>query len=430
MLNEYLQKITGFVRKKSYLLFFRHLTSALNVTLVYLLFFGFWLSIMDFPYIGRISVWLIFVLWLVFYLRKPFKDMLETVFPDVNKIQKWLINLSTIYPDISKLLSAFQLDQQYVNSQKEIFQKASEQKIKSFIFPEIRVDAPSVLNHLFLFLFLVVFTSILWVSNEAPFEKAMQKVLFIKSENRMTNTAKVVFAKKIFRSVEKDTLLISGDLHNHQKGDTFTILVSGSSLETNLELFPELSNNHFQIPLSLSKGIYSVKGKIVNSYVGKYLPDSSEIIIVEKPFIKYFSVKITPPSYTFLNSFTQVDRGNLSLLPGSRVYVNGTINKDITDADFVLNGTKIIALAKKKKQFLGHFYAKNISEWSMSIRDVDSLLINTNPSYSINYLLDTPPIIKINEPEGDVKLFNIDFIPFLAAMVQGFVLLFLVFFGA
>lgn len=339
--------------------------------------------------------------------------MLETVFPDNNKIQKWLINLSITYPDISKLLSAFQLNQHYVRSQKEIFQKACEQKLESFIFPEMRVDVPSVLKHLIFFLFLIAFASILWISNESLFEKAMQKAFFIKADNEMTYTGKIVFTKKIYRSVEKDTLIISGDLLNNQKGEAFTIIVSGSSPEMSLELFPELLNSHFQFPLSLSKGIYSVKGRIKKNNVEKYLPDSSEIIILEKPFIKYFSVKITPPSYTFLNSFTLTDRGNLSLLPGSRVYVNGTINKVITDADLVLNGTKIITLAKKKKQFFGHFYAKNISEWSISIRDVDSLKINTNPSYSINYLLDTPPIIKINEPEGDVKLFNIDFIPLL-----------------
>lgn len=159
------------------------------------------------------------------------------------------------------------------------------------------------------------------------------------------------------------------------------------------------SNNvfHYSISSISNTTNYFVKAEDIIS-------DEFTIIVIDKPIISQFELKIIPPAHTGLESTIQKDNGNIYALVGSEVELNITSSKEMNSGvvQFSDNTKKELTINKKSGN-AGFIISKNKS-YKIVISDVDNNS-NDNPiEYTIKTKLDEFPTIEILKPEGDVAL--------------------------
>ena len=113
MVKEYLAGIIDFQKKKALFGLLFKFWGLVNNFFAFVLIFGFWLSLIDFPPLGMISIWIVFLIWQGIYIFPPIKIWYHANNPKENDIENGLWDLNLQYPLLEKLLSAYLLEKKY-----------------------------------------------------------------------------------------------------------------------------------------------------------------------------------------------------------------------------------------------------------------------------------------------------------------------------
>ena len=129
-----------------------------------------------------------------------------------------------------------------------------------------------------------------------------------------------------------------------------------------------------------------------------------EINVIDRPIVRKFELKITPPAYTNLQTQLQVDNGSASVLPGTRLKFNIAATKQLKEAHLQMHGRDTIALAVNQNSAAGNLIVKNEFNYSIGLKDTNSVENERPITYSINLTEDRYPIIDIVKPGENIEL--------------------------
>ena len=145
-----------------------------------------------------------------------------------------------------------------------------------------------------------------------------------------------------------------------------------------------------------------------------------KITVLNRVTISKFSVEIIPPAYSKLPVIQQIDNGNITTLPGSKVKINLTSSKELQKAELVFSNGKKIKFGINQKSAKTHFVIKRKIQYHISLLDTSNIS-NINPvTYSINTTTDEYPLIEIISPGKNVKLGSTNYLTILTRIADDF----------
>ena len=134
----------------------------------------------------------------------------------------------------------------------------------------------------------------------------------------------------------------------------------------------------------------------------------------ERPLIRELRVKITPPSYTGLQTvMLSPNEGEIFALPGSKVQINIEADKQLSVARMIFADSTVLPM-----EIAGHTAKASLSlresnKYSIHIFDTDSVNNDDPIQYGIYLLQDEYPYAEIKQPGADVDLQDNLFFPLI-----------------
>ncbi len=136
-----------------------------------------------------------------------------------------------------------------------------------------------------------------------------------------------------------------------------------------------------------------------------YRSKQYRIDVVDRPFIRALRVKLTFPSYTRIPpKYLDENVGDVTGLPGTRVSLEMTLNKDVREAAMVFADSSEIRAKAQGSRATGEFTLRKDNSWHVRLRD-EGGIANASPiEYMIKVTTDAPPTIEILEPGANVNI--------------------------
>jgi len=148
--------------------------------------------------------------------------------------------------------------------------------------------------------------------------------------------------------------------------------------------------------------------------VGKRATQEFRIHVVERPMLRTLQLKIEPPGYTNLAPyFLDENVGDVSVLKGSTVMLNGTANKRLAAALIDYVKAPDLKMSVKERRLAARFRVFTDDDYIIRLYDMAG---NENISpieYKIRILADNYPIVQILSPGQDIDLGDDMIIPLL-----------------
>ncbi len=144
------------------------------------------------------------------------------------------------------------------------------------------------------------------------------------------------------------------------------------------------------------------------------------ISVTDRPTIKEFTVTIHPPSYTGLAPQIQkANQAEIQALKGSRISIQLQSNRNLAQADLVMNGEpEKMNVRRKSAQY--HFDVLEDGEFSIHLTDVRGIT-NRNPiPFKIQMIPDIAPEMTILQPPPIVELGGDQSVPIMMTIEDDF----------
>ncbi len=133
--------------------------------------------------------------------------------------------------------------------------------------------------------------------------------------------------------------------------------------------------------------------------------DHYKITVYDRPLTRSFQLRLIPPSYTHLPVTNADDNvGDMSVYAGTRVGVQLSANKDLSESRIVFSDSSSILLNTSGPRASGTFVARKYATYHFSLKDKDGLQ-NLDPvDYTITIVPDEYPTVEIVNPGKDIDL--------------------------
>ncbi len=151
------------------------------------------------------------------------------------------------------------------------------------------------------------------------------------------------------------------------------------------------------------------------------ISDLYRVAVINRPVIKELQTSITPPRYSKLSRIIQKDNGNINALPGSKVKMNISTNKEIDEARILFNdSSKVLFDVAGSNSASVSFNVVKTTTYKILLKDNEGNYNNNPITYSINTLPDEFPGIQMLEPNADIKLGKGDQVPLAVQISDDF----------
>jgi len=145
-----------------------------------------------------------------------------------------------------------------------------------------------------------------------------------------------------------------------------------------------------------------------------------EIKVINRPLVNNLELSIIPPSYSEIPKSVQKDNGNVTSLVGSRVEINLSSTKNLTNAFLEFNDSSIVELNVTENNASGLFTVRKDNSYIIKLID-ESENSNSSPiTYNIKALYDAYPVIELLSPNKNLPLANDNRLTLLAKVADDY----------
>ncbi|MBU1680718.1 MAG: hypothetical protein KKD86_17990 [Bacteroidetes bacterium] len=148
--------------------------------------------------------------------------------------------------------------------------------------------------------------------------------------------------------------------------------------------------------------------------------DTFLISVTNRPIIKSLTIDVFPPKYSKLLPSSQRDNGNILALPGSKIAINLSSNKQLQKAEIIYSDEKSMQLTTEGSKAKTQFVVSKAEEYKFYLVDTTGVINNNPITYSIDLIEDRFPVIEVVSPNKDLKLNESNSIPFLLKISDDF----------
>ncbi|MFZ1728865.1 MAG: DUF4175 family protein [Bacteroidota bacterium] len=129
------------------------------------------------------------------------------------------------------------------------------------------------------------------------------------------------------------------------------------------------------------------------------------IDVVDRPFIRSMRVQLTFPSYTKLPPrYLDDNVGDVTALPGTRVSLELTLNKEVAKAAVVFADSQEVSITPEGTRAKTGFTLRRDGSWHIALRDASGIT-NVNPiEYALKVVPDMSPTVDVLEPGQNTNL--------------------------
>jgi len=133
--------------------------------------------------------------------------------------------------------------------------------------------------------------------------------------------------------------------------------------------------------------------------------DRYQIIVVDRPIIRSFQIRLIFPRYTRLPLKTQEEFvGDVTAPKGTEASIRGEASKELREGSIVFGDGSRQSLILREKKFHAAFMIRSETTYRIELRDIDNLE-NVNPvSYTVNILPDENPSVAILYPGRNLDI--------------------------
>jgi hypothetical protein len=133
--------------------------------------------------------------------------------------------------------------------------------------------------------------------------------------------------------------------------------------------------------------------------------DKFTITVFDRPLIRSFQIKLTPPAYTRISStLMEENAGDISVYPGTTIGLQLNASKVLSEARLLFNDSTSLALTTAGKFATGVFTAKKRSTYRFILKDSEGLQ-NLDPvEYTVTIVPDEYPTAEIVTPGRNIDL--------------------------
>lgn len=139
-----------------------------------------------------------------------------------------------------------------------------------------------------------------------------------------------------------------------------------------------------------------------------------KLTVLDRPVLRSLQVRLDFPEYTRLPPRIQDEFvGDVTALAGTRISLSGTASKDLARGEIVFGPNKTQPLNVRGDLFTANFTINEETDYSVSVRDEESL---TNPDpirYKIRIVPDDFPSVAILQPGRNLDIAGNQFLPLL-----------------
>ncbi len=139
-----------------------------------------------------------------------------------------------------------------------------------------------------------------------------------------------------------------------------------------------------------------------------------KLTVLDRPVLRSLQVRLDFPEYTRLPPRIQDEFvGDVTALAGTRISLSGTASKDLAGGEIVFGPNKTQPLNVRGDLFTAGFTINEETDYSVSVRDEESL---TNPDpirYKIRIVPDDFPAVAILQPGRNLDIAGNQFLPLL-----------------
>ncbi len=138
------------------------------------------------------------------------------------------------------------------------------------------------------------------------------------------------------------------------------------------------------------------------------------LTVLDRPVLRSLQVRLDFPAYTKLPPRIQDEFvGDVTALAGSRISLSGTASKDLAGGEILFDPKKTLPLNIRGDLFTASFTIEEETDYSVSVRDEESL---TNPDpirYKVRIVPDEIPVVTIVQPGRNLDIAGNQFLPLL-----------------
>lgn len=164
--------------------------------------------------------------------------------------------------------------------------------------------------------------------------------------------------------------------------------------------------------------------RTTTDYYAEYAGLQSErfrVTVFDRPLIRSFRVQLDFPSYTRLPARIQDEFvGDITAIPGTRVRLIGTANKDLTEGSLAFQEESKIPMAIRGNQFTGQFAIRKDAEYTVELTDDEGLSSVDPIYYRITVIPDEHPVVSVLEPGRNVDIAGTSSLPLLISVRDDF----------
>lgn len=198
------------------------------------------------------------------------------------------------------------------------------------------------------------------------------------------------------------------------KGESVDIkIIPGKDVPNSVNLYTRSTEQAAFEHVSLtpdSNNIFSHRLKSLNSSLEYYASaedietNKFNIRVMDRPIIRKLEMTITPPAYTRLPAFQQLDNGSAAVLPGTRLSYKITSTKPLSAVEQILSSGNKIEFEIEGNQASGQAYVKENFNYHFNLIDTVNVSNENQIQYSINLTKDLYPQVEISKPGENIEL--------------------------
>ncbi len=290
-----------------------------------------------------------------------------------------------------------------------------------------RAISPQFLkNYLLLFGSLCLVSTLIFFSFQEPLQAAMvrlwraDKNFVVKPAYRLESLSgqqTVVKRQPVSLGFQLSTSLQDSSLPLRVKQAQVRLFDEQDFLQQEITVYPDSSGRFFHTVSSVREsGFYNAR---------VIMEDRTEVISLKFPIkvlepgsLEWFQVKVYPPAYSGLSKqLLEKNVGDVSVLKGTKLTINGQINRPLPTFSIVFNDSLKKTLTSEAREFQTSFRVYKPMAYQFRIEDTLAELSKTSPQYDLSILRDSPPELEMLSPTS----LSIDLPRSLILTVEGLV---------
>lgn len=198
------------------------------------------------------------------------------------------------------------------------------------------------------------------------------------------------------------------------QGDSLPVvarLKEGSRFPLRVVLHARGTGDALELTMPLQEGAFRAHLEHLQEDVqvwvtaGDFRSRTFAVRVLEKPVLKVFQVRVTPPEYAGLPAqVLSPNSGHLRALRGSRVSVEGTCSKPLAAAAVALTKRTVPLTLTEPTRFSGEFVVEEGGSYVFTMEDQEGLKASHPVSYQLTIIQDQAPFVRIIKPGKDLSV--------------------------